>query len=140
MPSRDLHSLADTTRFAHDLARELRPGDVVALEGEMGAGKTTFVRSLVEALGGSSRAVSSPTYVLLNVYPVAGGMSVYHLDAYRVGGADDFEAIGFDELLQQGGIVVVEWPSRVASLIPASALRVRFERVSEDERRVTWSR
>jgi tRNA threonylcarbamoyl adenosine modification protein YjeE len=139
MPTRTLHSLDDTAHFARDLARELRPGDVVALEGEMGAGKTTFVRALVAALGGDERAVSSPTYVLLNVYAVANAMNVFHLDAYRVGGADDFEAIGFDELLQQQGIVIVEWPSRVESLIPANARRVRFERASESERVVTWT-
>lgn len=134
-----LQSLEDTAQFARDLARELRAGDVVALEGEMGAGKTTFVRALVAALGGEERAVSSPTYVLLNVYAVANGLRVYHLDAYRVGGADDFEAIGFDELLQQRGIVIVEWPSRVESLIPAGARRVRFERTSESARVVTWT-
>lgn len=139
MPTRTLHSLDDTARFALDLSRELQPGDVVALEGEMGAGKTTFVRSLVAALGGNERAVSSPTYVLLNVYAVANGMNVYHLDAYRVGGADDFEAIGFDELLQQQGVVIVEWPSRVESLIPAGARRIRLERTSETERVVTWT-
>lgn len=139
MTSRSLHSLDDTRALAAELARELRPGSVVALEGEMGAGKTTFVRFLVEALGGDSRAVSSPTYVLLNVYPVAERMNVYHLDAYRVGGADDFEAIGFDELLQQGGIVVVEWPSRVGSLLPAGTRQLRFERVSEFVRCVSWT-
>ena len=63
-------------------------------------------------------------------------LSVFHLDAYRVGGADDFEAIGFTELLEQGGVVVVEWPERVADLLPAARIAVRIEPVGEGSRRI----
>jgi len=73
--------------------------------------------------------------VLLNGYP-GGRLTVYHLDAYRVGGPDDFDAIGFPELLEQGGVVVVEWASRVASLLPAGAIEVRIEPVGEMSRRI----
>src|SRR4051794_20014256 len=92
------HSVAENQAAAARLARSLRGGTCVALHGDLGAGKTQFVRGLVRGLGGNARAVSSPTFVLLNVYE-AGRLTVYHLDAYRVGGADDFEAIGFGELL-----------------------------------------
>src|SRR5437667_9261177 len=110
----DSHSVARTEAIAADLAKQLRGGECIALYGDLGAGKTQFVRGLVRGLGGNTRAVSSPTFVLLNVYDT-GRLTVFHLDAYRVGGADDFEAIGFTELLQQGGVVVVEWAERVES-------------------------
>ena len=114
MPTHVSHSVEDTEAVAAALAETLRGGECVALYGDLGAGKTQFVRGLVRGLGASGRAVSSPTFVLLNVYD-AGRLTVYHLDAYRVGGADDFEAIGFGELLGQGGVVVVEWAGRVES-------------------------
>jgi tRNA threonylcarbamoyladenosine biosynthesis protein TsaE len=117
------HSVAETEAIAAELARELRGGEVIALHGELGAGKTQFVRGLVRGLGGDPHAVSSPTFVLLNVYDT-GRLRVYHLDAYRVSGPDDFEAIGFAELLDQGGVVAVEWPERIADLLPAPPWRI----------------
>src|SRR5205807_916546 len=105
------HSPEQTQAIAAEFAKSLRGGECIALHGELGAGKTQFVRGLVHGLGGDVRSVSSPTYVLLNVYDT-GRPIVYHLDAYRVGGADDFDAIGFSELLEQEGVVVVEWPTR----------------------------
>ncbi len=131
----DSHSVADTEQIAADLARAMGAGTVVALHGDLGAGKTQFTRGLVRALGGDPRAVSSPTYVLLHVYPTA-SLTVYHLDAYRVHGADDFEQIGFEELLDQAGVVVVEWPGRVSELLPAGTVHVRIEAVSETCRRI----
>jgi tRNA threonylcarbamoyladenosine biosynthesis protein TsaE len=131
------HSVQETEAAAAGLAAMLRGGECVALHGEMGAGKTQFVRGLVRGLGGNARAVSSPTFVLLNVYdtpPIR--LPVFHLDAYRVGGPDDFEAIGFPELLTQGGVVVVEWPQRVGPLIPADAIHVLIDPVGESRRRI----
>jgi len=125
-----------TQDIAAEHARGLRGGECIALHGELGAGKTQFVRGLVAGLGGQQRSVCSPTFVLLNVYE-GGRLTVYHLDAYRVRGAEDFEGIGFAELLEQGGVVVVEWAQRVASLVPAQATRVRIEVLSEHERRIT---
>jgi tRNA threonylcarbamoyladenosine biosynthesis protein TsaE len=130
------HSVEETEAIAARLARGLRGGSCIALEGEMGAGKTQFVRGLVAGLGGSRRSVSSPTFVLLNVYEAA-RLTVYHLDAYRVGGEEDFEAIGFSELLEQNGVVVVEWPGRVAGLLPDPCIRVRIESVSPTTRAIS---
>jgi tRNA threonylcarbamoyladenosine biosynthesis protein TsaE len=116
-------SAGQTERIGAEMAQTLRGGECIALEGELGAGKTQFARGLVRGLGGAAKAVSSPTFVLLNIYE-GGRLCVYHLDAYRVGGSDDFEAIGFEELLEQGGVVIVEWASRVSALLPPGHIRV----------------
>jgi len=133
------NSVEETESIARDLAASLTGGEVIALTGELGAGKTQFVRGLVKGLGGSGRSVSSPTFVLLNVYD-AGRLTVYHLDAYRTAGPDDFEAIGFPELLDQGGVVVVEWPARVAPLLPPHRIEVAIEPVDETIRRIRVTR
>jgi len=126
-----------TERLAAELAADFHGGECLALDGELGAGKTQFVRGLVRGLGGDPRAVSSPTFVLLNVYDT-GRLTVYHLDAYRAAGPADFEAIGFPELLEQNSIVVVEWAARIAALLPPGRIDVCFEAVGPRLRRITW--
>ena len=128
-----------TQALAAAMAQGFRGGECVALHGELGAGKTQFVRGLVRGLGGNPRSVSSPTFVLLNVYDT-GRLPVFHLDAYRVGGAEDFEGIGFGELLEQKGIVVVEWASRVADLLPRSSIDVRIESIDRQRRQIHISK
>jgi tRNA threonylcarbamoyladenosine biosynthesis protein TsaE len=132
---RHTSSLDQTIALAAEFARRLRPGDFVALEGELGAGKTQFVRGLVQGLGGDTNAVSSPTFVLLNIYntPV---MKVFHLDAYRISSGEDLEAIGFDELLEQGGVVVVEWWTRVKEIVPQNRWLVRLTTLSTHRREI----
>lgn len=128
-------SVEQTEAIAAELSASLRGGECVALHGNLGAGKTQFVRGLVRGLGASPRSVSSPTFVLLNVYP-GGRLTVFHLDAYRVSGADDFETIGFPELLEQGGVVVVEWPERVSSLLPPQNISVSIQPTGPTTRRI----
>ena len=128
------HSVADTEAAASRLAATLRGGECVALYGDLGAGKTQFVRGLVIGLGGDGRAVSSPTFVLLNVYERGLRLPVYHLDAYRVSGPEELEAIGFSELLTQGAVVVVEWAQRVEPLLPPDRIDVRIAPVGETSR------
>jgi tRNA threonylcarbamoyladenosine biosynthesis protein TsaE len=131
-------SVAETESIAAHLAATLTGGQCIALHGDLGAGKTQFVRGLVRALGGNPRRVSSPTFVLLNIYDdPAMRLAVYHLDAYRVHGPQDFEAIGFAELLEQpAAIVVVEWADRVAELLPANRIEVRISASSKRRRRI----
>lgn len=131
-------SVAQTEAIGAELARTLRGGECIALEGDLGAGKTQFVRGLVRGLGGPARAVSSPTFVLLNVYP-GGRLTVYHLDAYRVT-LEDFESIGFAELLEQGGVVVVEWAARVAGLLPPRHIMVAFQPTGPKGRQIQIAR
>jgi tRNA threonylcarbamoyladenosine biosynthesis protein TsaE len=129
-------SADETQQLAARFVEALRGGECVALDGDLGAGKTQFVRGMVRGLGGNERAVSSPTFVLLNIYE-GGRLTVYHLDAYRVAGAEDLEGIGFSELLEQGGVVVVEWASRVKDLLPEKAIRVGIEHLGRNRRRIS---
>jgi tRNA threonylcarbamoyladenosine biosynthesis protein TsaE len=133
------HSVAQTESIAAKLADSLVGGECIALDGPLGAGKTQFVRGLAGALGADVRAVSSPTFVLLNIYR-GGRLTVFHLDAYRVGGGEDFEAIGFAELLEQNGVVVVEWASRVEGILPAKRINVNIEVMGKSDRRITIER
>ncbi len=135
MITRESNSVRETESIAGELAGSLRGGECIALFGDLGAGKTQFTRGLVHALGGPAKAVSSPTFVLLNVYP-GGRLKVYHLDAYRVCGSEDFESIGFTELLEQGGVVVVEWAERVSALLPANHISVTITAIGESSRQI----
>ncbi len=128
-----------TERLAAELARNLVGGECIALRGDLGAGKTCFVRGLVGGLDADPRLVSSPTFVLLNIYPTP-RFTVFHLDAYRVQGPEDFDAIGFPELLEQGGIVIVEWPQRVEQLLPTRHIEVQIEHEGEQRRRIVIQR
>src|SRR3954470_6397091 len=118
-------SVDETEQIGREVAATLGGGECIALDGELGAGKTQFVRGLLKGLGGEGRSVSSPTFVLLNVYET-GRLKLFHLDAYRVHGAQDFETIGFAELLEQGGVVVVEWAERVNELLPTNRIEIRI--------------
>lgn len=128
-------SVADTEAIAARLAESFQGGEVLALHGDLGAGKTQFVRGLVRGLGGEPRAVSSPTYVLLNIYD-QGRLAVYHLDAYRTAGPDDMEGIGFSELLEQRAVVAIEWPDRIPTLLPPRVWRIRITPIGENHRQI----
>jgi tRNA threonylcarbamoyladenosine biosynthesis protein TsaE len=131
-------SVAETERFAAELAVRLAGGECLALSGPMGAGKTHFVRGLLRGLNGNESAVHSPTFVLLNVYD-SGRVKLFHLDAYRTNGSEELEAIGFGELLEQGGVVVIEWPERVASLLPVRHISIVIEPTGARSRRISVS-
>ena len=114
----------DTEAFAEVFAARLEPGDVVALEGDLGAGKTCFVRGLARGLGIDPADVSSPTFVSMQQYG-GGRVPLVHVDAWRMHGAQDLETIGWDELLSaREAIVAVEWPSKVLAALPARRIDV----------------
>jgi len=127
----DLKAMQD---FASRLAAALQADDWLLLEGQMGAGKTTLVRSLVAALGGDERLVSSPSYALMNGYTCQ--LPLWHVDAWRMSSDEDFDNLGLDEL-GQGAVVVVEWPSRIPALSTLNAWRLDIEVCSADERRLS---
>jgi tRNA threonylcarbamoyladenosine biosynthesis protein TsaE len=116
------------------LGRTLGPGDVVALYGELGAGKTCFVQGLVRGLGVTTQA-TSPTFVLVNEY--RGRLPVHHVDAYRTGGLAELMDLGLLDLIGGDGVTLLEWADRAEPLLPARAVRVRIEGLGDEPRVVT---
>lgn len=129
-------SEADTMAVGARLSHEWVPGDIVMLEGTLGAGKTTFVRGAAAAIGVDPEAVSSPTFTLLHEYR-GGRIPVYHADLYRLGpgGAED---LGLDEVTRDG-VLIVEWPDRLTHA-PEHGWRIVIDWGSADDRRITITR
>lgn len=130
-----------TEAFGRGLAHLLRPGDVVALHGELGAGKTALVRGIAAGLGVGPGLVSSPTYVVVNQYPAPGGVAMLiHVDAYRVRSSEELENVGWDRLFDREGrasgaaAAVIEWPERVADVLPAEMASVTLTHDGEERR------
>lgn len=130
MVRRESSSPEETERLAARLARELRPGDVVTVAGELGTGKTTFVRGAARALG-VSEPVTSPTYTVGHRY--AGATPVSHLDLYRFEGLDD-EEWGNVEPYFEDAVVFVEWPEHAAAFLPAPVVAVRLRHLGPEHR------
>ena len=128
-----VNGVEETWAVAREFAAELRPGDVVCLEGDLGAGKTTFTQGLAASLG-AKRAVTSPTFCLVVEHPTDRFLLV-HMDLYRLHSEDDVLAIGWEDYLAEGAILVVEWPERAGSLIPPTAKHIVFTHLDGDERR-----
>jgi len=117
-----VHSIEETWQVAAGVAERLAPGMVLALTGDLGAGKTTFMQGLAFALG-VKRPITSPTFTLCQEYETP-RFKLVHMDLYRLNGPDDLLTIGFSEHLESGAIVAVEWPERGGDLIPPDALHI----------------
>ena len=120
----ETHSEVETWEVAKQFAATLKSGDVVCLEGDLGAGKTTFTQGLCAALG-AKRAVTSPTFCIVSEHP-ADRFLVVHMDLYRLHDEEDVLQIGWEDYLAQGAVLVVEWPDRAGSLIPSDAKHIHF--------------
>lgn len=130
-------SAAATQAWGAALAPQLAPGDVIALQGDLGAGKTNFVQGLARGLG-IREDVNSPTFILANEYP-GGRLPLYHVDAYRLENADEARGFGLDDYLNGNGVTVVEWAERVRDALPQDTLWIEFEYLGENERRLTFN-
>ena len=128
----EVGSVEETWALAKRLAAELKSGDIVCLEGDLGAGKTTFTQGLAAALGVPGR-VNSPTFCIVQEHK--GASYLVHMDLYRLHNEDDVIAIGWEDYLAEGAILVVEWPERAGSLIPADARHVVFTHLAGEESR-----
>ena len=134
----EVHSVEETWGLARQFAQELKPGDVVCLEGDLGAGKTTFTQGLAAALGVDGR-VTSPTFCLVQEHR-SGSTLLVHMDLYRLHDEDDVLAIGWEDYLSEGAILVVELPERAGSLIPPTAKHIVFTHLEgEENRRLAFS-
>lgn len=126
-------SAAETGDLGRALGKILKPNDVVALSGELGSGKTTFIQGLASGLG-IEDFVSSPSFTIINEY--YGNIPLYHVDLYRLEEIDDIEALGIEEYFGRGGVVAVEWAERMKGLIPRKHMDVTFEPAGENERKI----
>lgn len=124
----------ETQDAGERLGRSLGPGAVVALTGELGAGKTCFIQGLVRGLGVTTRA-TSPTFVLINQY--RGRLPVYHVDAYRTDSLTELIDLGLLELMGGDGVTVIEWADKLRSLLPSEAIRIHIEGVGDEPRVLT---
>jgi len=127
--------VAATRRMAALVAETLRPGDVMLLDGELGAGKTTFVQGMAEALGVTA-AVTSPTFTLVNGYRTDKGFELLHVDVYRLEHLHEVVDLALAEALDDGAVAVVEWGSRAAAALPGDRLEVAFDISGDDGSRV----
>lgn len=125
----------ETADVARELAAALKAGDVILLSGNLGAGKTAFVRGLASGLGIDPEDVSSPTFTLVHEYR-GGRLTLYHADLYRLERIAT-EEIGLEEMGVADGVLAIEWPDRLAHAIPG-AREVQIEIVDENRRRIRW--
>ncbi|MBK6765410.1 MAG: tRNA (adenosine(37)-N6)-threonylcarbamoyltransferase complex ATPase subunit type 1 TsaE [bacterium] len=118
------HSAEETLAWAESLAQRLRPGDVVCLSGELGAGKSVVARGIGKGLG-VSEDILSPTFNYVLEYQ--GRLPLYHADLYRLHGVHDFVAMGLEEYFERDGVFVIEWPERITELLPAACYHIHLQ-------------
>lgn len=143
MPILDAHTLdffsrspEQTRRVGMRLGAALRPGDVICLQGDLGAGKTTFVQGLAQGWG-TLDAVSSPTFIIVNLYRRADGAQLFHMDAYRLDSLPEAEELDVESMLAQGPLLI-EWPERIQGLIPPNCIWLEMEYLAEEHRKMRF--
>lgn len=144
MPILDSHSLEffskspeQTRRIGMRLGSVLKKGDVLCLQGDLGAGKTTFVQGIAQGWG-SLDSVSSPTFIIVNMYRRADEAQLFHLDTYRLESQPEAEELDLDSMLNEGALIV-EWPERLGNLIPEERLWIKFDHVSDEQRLMSFN-
>ncbi len=143
MPILDAHTLdffsrspEQTRRIGMRLGSALRPGDVICLQGDLGAGKTTFVQGLAQGWG-TLDSVSSPTFIIVNLYRRADGAQLFHMDAYRLDSTSEAEELDLESMLTQGPLLI-EWPERIQGLIPPDRIWLEMEYLADEHRQMRF--
>ena len=143
MPILDSHTIdffsrspEQTRSIGMRLGGALQAGDVVCLQGNLGAGKTTFVQGIAKGWG-SLDSVSSPTFIIVNVYRRADQSQLFHMDAYRLDSTAEAEELDLDSMLAQGPLLI-EWPERLNGLVPNERLWIQLEHIDEEEREMKF--
>lgn len=122
------NSVQQTEQIGEQLAAVLKAGDVVALDGDLGAGKTQFTRGICRGMGLNFDDVCSPTFTIVNEYDSPKDrMPLFHFDTYRLAGSDDFIASGLDEYFYRGGVCVIEWSSLIEDILPKNTIKVTIK-------------
>jgi tRNA threonylcarbamoyladenosine biosynthesis protein TsaE len=132
------HSPQETHAFGKNLGETLRPGDAVALSGELGAGKTCLAQGIARGLGiPEEYRITSPTFTIINEYP--GRLILYHLDVYRLSGVRDLDEIGYEDCFNDKGVVVVEWAEKIREALPKDTLFILLTYLDENIRKIMIS-
>ncbi|MCB1231366.1 MAG: tRNA (adenosine(37)-N6)-threonylcarbamoyltransferase complex ATPase subunit type 1 TsaE [Verrucomicrobiae bacterium] len=135
--SRIIDSESAMIAFGAEIAESLKAGDVVALVGQLGAGKTHFTKGIVSGLGGDPEAVTSPTFTLVHEYASGCRVPVFHFDFYRMDSAAEVLGIGWEDYLDEAeGILLVEWADKFPELLPAGTKWFRFEILNDGSRKL----
>lgn len=122
-----------TSALGEQFAKSLKKGSVVLLKGEMGAGKTVFVKGVARALGITER-ITSPTYAYMNDYDGV----LYHYDCYRLSSGEDAEGLGLTDYFYADGICIIEWSENIADVLPQNCIEVKIEKIGENQRRIEF--
>jgi tRNA threonylcarbamoyladenosine biosynthesis protein TsaE len=130
-------SSEETFVIASELAISFKPNTVVALRGNLGAGKTTFVKGIAKGLGIDIDCVSSPTFSYLNIYEAK--FRIFHFDLYRLTSNEQFETSGFEEFFSAGGITCIEWPDLALAILPEGTIFIDFLHCGEEQREISVS-
>tara|TARA_R100001143_G_scaffold61071_2_gene61211 strand:+ start:42613 stop:43026 length:414 start_codon:yes stop_codon:yes gene_type:complete len=125
-----------TIEIAKDFSKRVKAGDVICLRGELGAGKTHFVRGFVQGFGFSGNEVSSPTFTVINEY--IGELSIYHFDCYRLEHYSEAVEIGAEDYFYGDGITIIEWPDKISELLPNDSLNISIQVLSENKREIIF--
>lgn len=133
MAIRITKSRAETELFAQEYAKTLRAGDILLLDGDMGAGKTVFSKGIAKGLG-IEEEVTSPTYAYMNDYDGR----LFHYDCYRIESVEQAENLGLADYFDMGGICLIEWAQNIAPLLPKGVKRVIIRKISENEREIEY--
>ena len=131
------NSCSDTEKIAYDFSQKLKSGDVVCMYGEMGVGKTAFVRGLARGLD-ITEPITSPTFTIVNEY--SGRLTLYHFDVYRIDDPDEMYEIGYDEYIDGDGVSVIEWPQLIDDILPYKRYNVAISKnydMGDDFRKIT---
>lgn len=129
------HSAKETQNLAMDFGRTLPPNSIVCFFGDLGSGKTTFIKGLAAGVSpGLESQVNSPTFTYLNIY--RGNSTIYHFDLYRLRDADQFLGMGFDEMFYAEGICCIEWSEKITALLPPGAICIYMSHTDESTRHI----
>ncbi|MBJ7448839.1 MAG: tRNA (adenosine(37)-N6)-threonylcarbamoyltransferase complex ATPase subunit type 1 TsaE [Parachlamydiales bacterium] len=132
-------SAEETVAYGRKIAADLKPNSVLCFFGDLGAGKTTLIKGIVAySTGISEQEIVSPTYIYLHSYP--GKTTVHHFDLYRLQDPEEFLAMGFDEMLEAGGITCIEWSERIQNLLPPHCIKIFMEHEGDGIRQITIER
>ena len=131
------NSVEDANKIAKEFARTIEPGQIVLLVGDLGAGKTAFVKGVVKALHGDPDQVTSPTFTIVNEYSLD-DFPIYHFDLYRLENPNELYNIGFEEYFYGSGVCFIEWPERASDFFDDSVIVVNIKKLGDNKREISF--